>query len=61
MFRVGKHNENSALKFKGTEVMMMGAKRMGGFIFIKDDDCPPVALSALLGLALGYVQTLPAK
>ena len=61
MFRVGKQNEARALRRKGAYVMEHGGRRMGGFIFVNEDDCNDAQLRAWIDLALEYVGSLPAK
>ncbi len=61
MFRVGKENQADALKRPGAEVMEMGGRRMGGFIFVDAETCDDSALKSWIDLALIYVAALPAK
>ena len=61
LFRVGKDNEARALRRKGAYIMEQGGRRMGGFVFVNEDDCDDKQLRALVDLALEYVSTLPAK
>lgn len=61
MFRVGKENEAEALKRPGAEIVAMGGKRIGGFIFVAASACKGTALKSWLALAECYVQALPAK
>ncbi|SIN90380.1 TfoX/Sxy family protein [Vannielia litorea] len=62
MFRVGKAAEAAALEVPGTRVMEMGGRRMGGFIRADESAMGDDAARArLMGMALAYVQSLPAK
>lgn len=61
MFRVGKENEAEALTRPGARVMEQGGRRMGGLIFVDEDDCSDAALMDWIALALSFVGLLPAK
>lgn len=60
MLRVGKENEEEALKRPGTRPMIHGGRRMGGFIYVDEDGAPEV-LRDLTSLAVAYVSALPPK
>jgi hypothetical protein len=61
MFRPGHENEAEALTIAGTRPMIHGGRRMTGFIFIDEGDCPSSAFDRLLELSRRFVETLPAK
>lgn len=61
MFRVGKDREEEALSRDGGYIMEQGGKRMGGLIFVNEDECDDDSLSGWIALALGFVGTLPSK
>ena len=61
MFRVGKDNEADALAIAGTRPMIHGDRRMPGFLFILEDDCPAEAFAALMTMARDYVSSLSPK
>ncbi len=61
MFRPGHDNEAEALAIAGTRPMVHGGRRMTGFIFIDEAECPPPVFDRLLGLSRRFVETLPAK
>ena len=62
MFRVGKENEQEALKLKGVTPFSLTGRKMGGLVQTDQDlleDEP--RLQTLLDLALEFVTPLPAK
>jgi TfoX/Sxy family transcriptional regulator of competence genes len=61
MFRVGKDNEAAALTRPGAVIMEQGGRRMGGLIFVAEDECGGAALKEWVSLALSFVTTLPPK
>ena len=61
MFRPGKGNEAEALTIAGTRPMIHGGRRMTGFIFIDEAECPPPVFDRLLELSRRFVEALPAK
>lgn len=61
MFRPGHDNEAEALAIVGTRPMVHGGRRMTGFIFIDEGDCPPPVFDRLLELSRRFVETLPVK
>ena len=61
MFRVGKENEAEALARDGASVVVLGSKRMGGLIFVGEDDCNNAALAGWVSMAFSFVGALPAK
>lgn len=61
MFRVGKDNEDKALAITGTRPMVHGDRRMPGFLFVLEDDCPAEAFTSLMAMACDYVSSLPPK
>jgi len=61
MFRVGKDNEEEALREPGTRPMEHGGRRMGGFIWLDEDAATPEAMRALTSLSVSFVTTLPPK
>ena len=62
MFRVGKDNEAEAMARDGAEVVEMGGRRMGGFIWVPEDAIQSDdILSEWVALTLSFTVTLPAK
>ena len=61
MFRVGKENEQEALARDGAEKMIMGKRRMSGFIFVEESICDSDVLGEWVSLAMTYVGVLPPK
>ena len=61
LLRVGKDNEAEALERKGAYAMEQGGRRMGGFVFVNEDDCDDVSLKEFVDLASGYAASLPPK
>ena len=61
MFRVGKDNEDEALRLPGTRPMVHGGRRMGGFIWLDEDVATPEAMRTLTSLSASFVTTLPPK
>ena len=61
MFRVGKDNAAEALSRKGAQIAELGGRRMGGFIFVAEEDCGDGDLKDWIALALSFVSTLPPK
>jgi hypothetical protein len=60
MFRPG-NQETEALTIAGTRPMIHGGRRMTGFIFIDEGECPPPVFDRLLELSRQFVETLPPK
>jgi hypothetical protein len=61
MFRVGKEAHAAALKRRGAKPMVIGGRRMEGFIWVDPAACDARALRSWLGLATDYVGALPPK
>lgn len=61
LFRVGKENQENALKRKGAVAMEMGGRIMRGFVFVDREDCPDPVLDEWIALARTFVETLPPK
>ncbi len=61
LFRVGRDNEAEALARKGSYIMEQGGRRMGGFVFVNEDDCDDKKLKAIVPIAYRFVRTLPRK
>lgn len=61
MFRVGKENEAEALSRSGASIMEQGGRRMGGLVFVGEEECDAAGLKAWVSLALSFVSTLPPK
>lgn len=62
MFRVGKENEDAALAVEGARPLGFTGRKMGGMVEVTDDCIADDAQrSELLGLALGFVGSLPPK
>jgi hypothetical protein len=62
LFRVGKPNYQTALTIPGAGPMTFTGRPMSGFVDVTDETCADdTRRGQLLALALGFVQTLPAK
>lgn len=61
MFRIGKDNMAEALSDPTAHEVTMGARKLGGFIHVEDDDCPDAALRKWVALALSFLATLPPR
>jgi hypothetical protein len=62
MFRVGKPNDATALALPGVQPMIFTGKIMAGFVETSDEATADDAIRGqLIGLALSFVKTLPAK
>lgn len=61
MFRVGKENQEKALKRRGARAMEMGGRVMRGFVFVDHEACPDPVLDEWIALARSFVEALPAK
>ena len=61
MLRIGKHNEQQALKMPGVTSVEQGGRKMGGMIFIDADSQADAQLNDLMKLALSNVRQLPPK
>jgi hypothetical protein len=62
MYRVGKGNEAAALEAPHVRPMAMGGRTMPGIVEAdREAIVDPALRERLLGLALGFVESLPAK
>ena len=61
MFRVGKEAHAAAVKRRGARAMVIGGRRMEGFIWVDPAACDARSLKSWLNLATAYVGKLPAK
>ncbi len=62
LYRPGKPNEAAALALSGVTPMVMGGRRMGGFVRLDDDGFADDAnRRKLTGIALAFVAGLPPK
>lgn len=61
MFRVGKDNQEQALRRKGAIAMEQGGRIMRGFVFVDHQACPAPVLDEWIALARSFVETLPPK
>lgn len=61
IFRVGPEREREALERRGARPMVLGSRRMRGFVRVDPRSCDARALRAWLDLAKRYVAMLPAK
>lgn len=61
MFRVGKENDAEALRRPGALPVVMGGRKMGGMVFVDEDQCDEDQLRSWVSLALSFVGTLPPK
>mgnify|MGYP003950930617 CR=1 FL=1 len=60
MFRVGKENQDEAMRRFGGEVMEMGGRKMSGFFFI-DENCGDERLKEWVVFAHTFASSLPPK
>jgi len=61
MFRVGRQAHAAAVKRRGAKPMMIGGRRMEGFIWVDPAACDAKSLKSWIGLATAYVEDLPPK
>ena len=61
MFRVGKENEERALKRAGAVPVVLGKRKMGGMVFVHEKHCDQDALASWVDLVFNFVSELPAK
>ena len=61
MFRIGKDAMDEALTNPAARRVKMGARELGGFIHVDNDDCDDAALRDWIAMSLSFVGTLPAK
>ena len=59
--RVGRDRQGDALKHKGTRPMVMRGKTLQDYVYLDPPALTSRTLQELLGLAVAFVQTLPAK
>ncbi|MEM7465045.1 MAG: TfoX/Sxy family protein [Pseudomonadota bacterium] len=60
MFRVGKDNETEAIKVHGAGEMIMGERKMGGFVQA-EEEIENTAFTNLVSLAVSFAGSLPPK
>ena len=61
LVRVGKDHQSDALVRAGAKPMEMGGRMMEGYFFVDPAPHDEEALRDWLGLAVGFVKTLPPK
>jgi TfoX/Sxy family transcriptional regulator of competence genes len=61
MFRVGQANEAEALARPGATIVVMGKRRMAGYVFVDAEACGDAELTGWVAMALSYVGNLPPK
>ena len=61
LVRVGKDRQPDVLARLGTKPMEMGGRMMEGYVFVEPAPHDEDALRDWLGLAVGFVKTLPPK
>ena len=61
LVRVGKNRQPDVLARPGTKPMEMGGRMMEGYVFVDPAPYDEEALRDWLGLAVGFVKTLPPK
>lgn len=61
MFRIGKDAEAGALARPGAVPVVMGDRRMSGFVWVEADQAIDAGLSDWIALAAAFVGTLPPK
>ena len=59
--RVGKDRQGVALKHRGTRPMVMRGKTLADYVYVDPPALTPRTQRELLGLAVAFVLTLPAK
>ncbi|WP_164117892.1 TfoX/Sxy family protein [Sphingorhabdus sp. Alg239-R122] len=61
MFRVGKDQQDAALKNPGAEIVAFNGRKMGGILWVREEDALAYGLDNWITLAERFVRTLPAK
>ena len=61
MFRIGKQNQEEALRRPGSSPIAFGGRRMGGMVFVDEAACDPATLRDWVALAAGFAGSLPPK
>lgn len=61
LFRVGPQGAAEALSRPGARPAALGARAMGGFVFVDAEACDARALEGWIDLAMDFVWALPAK
>ncbi len=61
MFRVGKDQQEEALKNPGAEIVAFNGRKMGGILWVQEKDALEYGLYNWIALAERFVATLPAK
>lgn len=60
MFRVGKRNEIEAVEVHGADQMIMGDRKMGGFVQA-EEEIEDSVFASLVSLAVSHAGSLPPK
>ena len=61
LVRVGKDQQNAALKQKGARLMEMNGRLMQGYVYIAPEELTEKAVAASLDMAVSFVRKLPPK
>jgi TfoX/Sxy family transcriptional regulator of competence genes len=61
LVRVGKEGEQEALSRRGARPMVMGGRRMGGYVYVDREALNECAVRQWVQLAVSFVATLPPK
>ncbi len=61
MFRVGKEQQEEALKLPGAEIVAFNGRKMGGILWVEEKAALEYGLDNWIAIAERFVATLPAK
>lgn len=61
MFRVGKDRQAEALEDKSARQVVLGTRKLGGFVHVDAEACDSTALTRWLELCLDHVTSLPPR
>ena len=61
MFRIGKDAEPEALTKPGTAAIEFGGRKMGGLIWVQEDECNEAALCRWVLKAMEFAGNMPPK
>lgn len=61
MFRVGKEQQDEALKKPGADLMSLSGRKMGGIIWVSADECIDETLEEWVAMAANFAGSLPPK
>lgn len=61
LVRVGKDQQDAALKQRGARLMEMNGRLMQGYVYIAPEELTEMTIAASLDMAVSFVRTLPPK